>query len=211
MELISNAVLYFHKGGFVMYPLLICSLFVVSIAIERSMFFSKMDAGRKFARSFYDHLTQHKYAEAAEEAKNSNGILPELLSGAMRLASTNDRVLSSYMEIQSGIALSQFRRRLYYLNVIVTMAPLLGLLGTISGMISSFSVFDIDGGKATAITGGVSEALIATAFGLCVAILALSVHSYFTQRIENIVTDMEQCFSLVEGEREHIAKAGVEA
>lgn len=211
MELISNAVLYFHKGGFVMYLLLICSLFVVSIAIERSMFFSKMDAGRKFARSFYDHLTQHKYAEAAEEAKNSNGILPELLSGAMRLASTNDRVLSSYMEIQSGIALSQFRRRLYYLNVIVTMAPLLGLLGTISGMISSFSVFDIDGGKATAITGGVSEALIATAFGLCVAILALSVHSYFTQRIENIVTDMEQCFSLVEGEREHIAKAGVEA
>nr|MCR5447550.1 MotA/TolQ/ExbB proton channel family protein [Schwartzia sp. (in: firmicutes)] len=210
MELISNAVLYFHKGGFVMYLLLLCSLFVVSIAIERSMYFSKMDAGRKFARGFYEHLTQQHYAEAAEDVKNANGILPEILRGAMRLAGTNYHAMTSYMEVQSGIALSQFRRRLYYLNVIVTMAPLLGLLGTISGMISSFSVFDIDGGKATAITGGVSEALIATAFGLCVAILALTVHSYFTQRIENIVTDMEQCFSLVEGEREHIAKAGVE-
>ena len=68
MELISNAVLYFHKGGFVMYLLLICSLFVVSIAIERSMFFSKMDAGRKFAQSFYDFMTHQKYAEAAEAA-----------------------------------------------------------------------------------------------------------------------------------------------
>lgn len=211
MELVSNAVLYFHKGGFVMYLLLICSLFVVSIAIERSMFFSKMDAGRKFAQSFYALMTQQKYAEAAEEAKNAKGILPELLFGAMKLTGKNERAVSSYMEVQSGIALSQFRRRLYYLNVIVTMAPLLGLLGTISGMISSFSVFDIDGGKATAITGGVSEALIATAFGLCVAILALTVHSYFTQRIENIVTDMEQSFSLVEGEKENIAKAGVGA
>ena len=75
MELVSNAVLYFHKGGFVMYLLLVCSLFVVSIAIERSMFFSKMDAGRKFAQSFYDFMTQQKYAEAAEAAKNANGIL----------------------------------------------------------------------------------------------------------------------------------------
>ena len=74
-------------------------------------------------------------------------------------------------------------------------------------MISAFSVFNLDSGQATAITGGVGEALIATAFGLCVAILSLVVHSYFTQRIENIVTDMEQCFSIVEGRQEEIGKA----
>ena len=102
------------------------------------------------------------------------------------------------MEIQSGVSLARFRQRLYYLNVIVTMAPLLGLLGTISGMISSFSVFNVTAGQATAITGGVGEALIATAMGLCVAIAALTVHAYFTQRVENIVTDMELCCSLVE-------------
>ncbi len=99
------------------------------------------------------------------------------------------------MEVQSGIALAKLRKRLYYLSVIVTMAP---LLGTISGMITSFSVFNLESGQPTAITGGVGEALIATAMGLCVAIIALTVHAYFSQRIENIVTDMEQCFSMVE-------------
>ena len=93
------------------------------------------------------------------------------------------------MEVQSGIALAKLRKRLYYLSVIVTMAPLLGLLGTISGMITSFSVFNLESGQPTAITGGVGEALIATAMGLCVAIISLTVHAYFSQRIENIVTD----------------------
>lgn len=55
-----------------------------------------------------------------------------------------------------------------------------------------------------AITGGVGEALIATAMGLCVAIIALAVHSYFAQRLENIVTDMEQCFSVVEAYKEQV-------
>ena len=53
-------------------------------------------------------------------------------------------------------------------------------------------------GEDVAITGGVGEALIATAFGLCVAILALAVHSYFTQRLDRIITDMEMCFSALE-------------
>ena len=113
--------------------------------------------------------------------------------------------MSSFMEVQSGIALSKLKQRLYYLNVIVTMAPLLGLLGTISGMISAFSVFNLESGQATAITGGVGEALIATAFGLCVAIISLAIHAYFTQRLDNIITDMEQCFSMAEAKEKQLA------
>ena len=114
--------------------------------------------------------------------------------------------MSAFMEVQSGIALSKLKQRLYYLSVIVTMAPLLGLLGTISGMISAFSVFNLESGQATAITGGVGEALIATAFGLCVAIMSLAVHAYFSQRLDNIITDMEQCFSLSEAKEKELAK-----
>lgn len=102
------------------------------------------------------------------------------------------------MEMQSGIFVSKLRSRLYYLSVIVTLAPILGLLGTISGMIRAFSVLNVQSGQAVAITGGVGEALIATAFGLCVAVLALVVHSYFTQRLDRIITDMEMCFSALE-------------
>ncbi|MGP1408241.1 MotA/TolQ/ExbB proton channel family protein [Selenomonas sp.] len=199
MEAIMTGIEFFHKGGSIMYVLLLCSVFVVTIGIERAMYFSRMDTGRAFAREFYQCMANDDYAGARKLAEEHRGALAHILFGAMKLMKKDAARVSSYMEIQSGVALSKLRKRLYYLSVIVTMAPLLGLLGTISGMISAFSVFNLQSGQATAITGGVGEALIATAMGLCVAIIALAVHAYFTQRIESIVTDMEQCFSLVEG------------
>ena len=205
MEAILTGIEFFHKGGVIMYVLLLCSIFVVTIGIERTMYFSRMDTGRAFAREFYQCMANDDFAGARKLAEDHRGALANILFGAMKLVKTDSSRVSSYMEIQSGIALSKLRRRLYYLNVIVTMAPLLGLLGTISGMISAFSVFNLESGQATAITGGVGEALIATAMGLCVAIIALSVHAYFTQRIESIVTDMEQCFSLVEGAKDALS------
>ena len=205
MEAILTGIEFFHKGGAIMYVLLLCSIFVVTIGIERTMYFSRMDTGRAFAREFYQCMANDDFAGARKLAEDHRGALANILFGAMKLVKTDSSRVSSYMEIQSGIALSKLRKRLYYLSVIVTMAPLLGFLGTISGMISAFSVFNLESGQATAITGGVGEALIATAMGLCVAIIALSVHAYFTQRIESIVTDMEQCFSLVEGAKDALS------
>ena len=181
-----------------MYLLLLCSMFVVAIAIERSMYFKAKDPGRSFARKFADMLSQGDRNGAAELASSTKGIIPSLLSKGMAFTGDENVPLTTFFEVQSGIALTRFRKRLYYLNVIVTMAPLLGLLGTISGMISAFSVFNLESGQAGAITGGVGEALIATAMGLCTAIIALAVHAYFTQRIDSIISDMEQCFSMVE-------------
>ena len=205
MDAILTGIEFFHKGGSIMYVLLLCSIFVVTIGIERTMYFSRMDTGRAFARDFYQCMANDDFAGARKLAEDHRGALANILFGAMKLVKKDSSRVSSYMEIQSGIALSKLRKRLYYLSVIVTMAPLLGLLGTISGMISAFSVFNLQSGQATAITGGVGEALIATAMGLCVAIIALSVHAYFTQRIESIVTDMEQCFSLVEGAKDALS------
>ena len=205
MDAILTGIEFFHKGGAIMYVLLLCSIFVVTIGIERAMYFSRMDTGRAFTREFYQCMANDDFAGARKLAEDHRGALANILFGAMKLVKKDSSRVSSYMEIQSGIALSKLRKRLYYLSVIVTMAPLLGLLGPISGMISAFSVFNLQSGQATAITGGVGEALIATAMGLCVAIIALAVHAYFTQRIESIVTDMEQCFSLVEGAKDALS------
>ena len=178
-----------------MYLLLLCSMFVVAIAIERSIYFNAKDPGRSFARSFTDMFSKGD----SDGAASSKGIIPSLLSKGMAFTGNENVSLTTFFEVQSGIALTRFRKRLYYLNIIITMAPLLGLLGTISGMISAFSVFNLESGQASAITGGIGEALIATAMGICTAIIALAVHAYFTQRIDSIISDMEQCFSLVEG------------
>lgn len=198
MDSIMTGIEFFQKGGFVMYILLLCSLFVFSIGIERGLYFAKADSGRNFAGKFYLLMSEGKADEAMNVAQHSNGMLAALLYDSLQRLHRNPETIASYMEVQSGIVLAKLRARLYYLNVIVTMAPLLGLLGTIIGMISAFSIFNLESGQAMAITGGVGEALIATAMGLCVAIISLAVHAYFSQRIENIVTDMEQSFSLVE-------------
>lgn len=195
MELLTTGITFFQKGGIVMYVLLLCSLFVLSIGIERALYFRRMDSGRAFARDFYLALANGKRQQAEKLADDARGALADILFAVITKKPEARKNPATYMEVQSGIALAKLRKRLYYLSVIVTMAP---LLGTISGMITSFSVFNLESGQATAITGGVGEALIATAMGLCVAIVSLAVHAYFSQRIENIVTDMEQCFSMVE-------------
>lgn len=199
MDLLMQGVEYFHKGGLVMYILLICSIFIITIGIERLLYFMKADSGRDFAQNFYKLMINNKIEEARNLAQNSKGDLAFLVDFAFNKMQNKNINLMMLLEIQSGISISKFRERLYYLNVIVTMAPLLGLLGTIIGMISAFSVFNLEEGQALAITGGVGEALIATATGLCVAIVSLAIHAYFVQRIDRIVTDMEQAFSLIEG------------
>jgi biopolymer transport protein ExbB len=196
MDMILQGLQLFQKGGIVMYVLLACSLFVVYIAVERWLYYGQADSGRLFATRFYTLIKVRKYTEAEELAHTGKGGLARILSEVMGNGVASGS--TSFLEIQSGILLAKLRSRLYYLNVIVTMAPLLGLLGTISGMITSFSVFNIESGQAVAITGGVGEALIATAFGLCVAILSLVIHAYYTQRLDHIITDMEMCFSALE-------------
>ena len=173
-----------------MYLLLACSLFVGYIGIERAIFYGDMDAGKAFAEQFYTQMKLRRYDQARRLAMDGRGGLPLILQDVFQHQAGPD--VKAFVEMQSGIFVAKLRRRLYYLSVIVTMAPLLGLLGTISGMLN------VQSGQAVAITGGVGEALIATAFGLCVAILALAVHSYFTQRLDRIITDMEMCFSALE-------------
>ena len=195
MEAVAEGIRLFQTGGAVMYILLLCSFFVVYIGAERFLFYGRMDSGKAFAERFYTLVKMKKYDDALEAARSAQGGLALLLSDA---AAYDGKERSAFLEIQSGILLAKLRSRLYYLSVIVTMAPLLGLLGTISGMITSFSILNVESGQAVAITGGVGEALVATAFGLCVAILSLAVHAYFTQRLDRIITDMEMCFSALE-------------
>lgn len=207
IENITAGAELFQKGGIVMYVLLLCSLSVAATGIERWQYFRRMDSGRAFARAFAEAADRQEWEQAARLAAGSSGSLARMLTQVSRRSWRDRSEVTSFLEIQSGIILAKFRQRLYFLSVIVTMAPLLGLLGTISGMISAFSVFHVQNAQASAITGGVGEALVATAFGLCVAIFALIVHAFFVQRVDTILTDMEQCCSLVEADPAAFARA----
>lgn len=207
MDMLASGFAYFNKGGMVMYFLLFCSVFSVVIAIDRTMFFKANDAGRAFTQVFYDRLAAHDYDGAYQRTAGNYATLPIVLREAMARAAHGEPNLGNFMEVQIGIAMSRFKQRLYYLSIIASMAPLLGLLGTILGMISALSVFSAGAGQVGVVTSGVGEALISTAFGLCVAILAIAIHSYFTQRSDNVLADMEQCCSMLEHERDRIHAA----
>lgn len=200
MQAITDLIMYFQKGGLVMWPLLACSITVIAIAIERFIYYKSVDSGAVFASRYCAAVRSGDFAVATELARKGSGRCAQMLADVAAVAGGKAEK-SAFLESRAGIFMATLRDKLDYLGIIVTMSPLLGLLGTIVGMIGAFSIFNVEAGAPMAITGGIGEALIATATGLCVAILSLCAHSYFAHRMDNMITDMEQCFSaLLEAE-----------
>lgn len=211
MEFLANVAALFQKGGLVMYPLAACSIIVVAVAVERFLFFraAETDIDGLLAR-IDPLLAQGDRPNALEECRNAKGLTAAILAAGLKRPYTDGRSMENALSGAASLAAAALRERLGFLDTVVTMAPLLGLLGTVIGMISSFSVMNIRSGQPQAITGGVGEALVATAAGLCVAVLALAVHSYFVHRLDGMVTGMERgCTYLLDacsrGERNETA------
>lgn len=194
----ENFIHLFNSGGFVMYPLLILSLITLAIAVERFYFYRN---NRKGSKTFF-HGVYH--AAAAKDWDVMRQLCTEFPSALSRVIAngmahdTSEASMKSAFEDRMSMESISFHRYLDYLSAIVTIAPLLGLLGTVTGMIQTFSVLD-NGGGAAAITGGVGEALVATASGLCVAIIAFCFYTYFDHQLDTLVTDTERLCSTVLG------------
>lgn len=186
-----NAIQLFVKGGLVMYPLMICSIIAVSILIERVRVYKKAQSDMNDLKEQLPRLTQeHRWHEIIDLCEADGGSPARVIQSAV----SQNHILSNQPQIVEAAAMkeaSKLRAYLNYLETITTLAPLLGLLGTVTGMIGSFSILSVSEGQPFAITGGVGEALIATATGLCVAIIALSIHTYLVQRQDNLITDIE--------------------
>ena len=175
-----------------MYLLLLCSLTVAAIAIDRFLLYRRASHGASALEAdVAAALRKKKLDEVAPAVKGKDNMVAHLVQSAVDARAAGEDVPMT-LEAVYGEAAMLLRARLNYLSTIVTLAPLLGLLGTISGMIQSFSVFNLQAGQPMAITGGIGEALIATATGLLVAIFALVVHTYFAQRMDTMLTLLEK-------------------
>ena len=184
-----NVIEAFQRGGPVMYLLLLCSLSVAAIAIDRFLFYRRAQAGGKELLERMAAVRGNDFLALSGEANDS--VTAFLLKAGVKAAQGSGDVILAVESAYSEAAM-ELRARLNYLSMIVTMAPLLGLLGTIFGMIESFNVFSLSAEEPLAITGGIGEALTATAFGLCVAIFALVVHTVFAQRLDHILAMMDR-------------------
>lgn len=192
MGLIVNAFDFLCKGGPVMIPLLACSLTSIAVMIERFVRLRQAsgDPVRLMGR-IEDLLALGKYKEAVQVCNCEESPVGKMLASGLKCT---DAMQSERCMVEHALKITpELFRNLSILDTIITIAPLLGLLGTVTGMIRAFHVISSKSGLSTptAITGGVAEALIATATGLAIAIVTLIGYNYFTEKAKLIVSNME--------------------
>jgi biopolymer transport protein ExbB len=170
-----------------MVPLALCSLVSVTIIIERLLFFRRIGQAHG-GEDVLAFVHERRVGEARAAADGTPlPVMRVLLAGLAHLSDPSGAMESA------GIAeISVMRRGLPALDTIITLAPLLGLLGTIIGMIGSFNVMASSAlGQPHAVTGGVAEALVCTAAGIAVAVITLIPYNYFRARIERETEGIE--------------------
>jgi biopolymer transport protein ExbB len=191
----SEIIAIIVKGGLVMIPLVLCSVISLAVTIERLLYWRGISSKQPVERMLAA-VERGNLREALSDGQESP--LPAARVLAAGLAHRNPSY-SKAMEVAAQGEMPILKRRLVILDTIITLAPLLGLLGTITGMISSFGIMSDTGlGQPHAVTGGVAEALIATATGLLIAVLTLIPYNYFTSRAEKEMEDIEYFASRLE-------------
>ncbi|MEQ1826605.1 MAG: MotA/TolQ/ExbB proton channel family protein [Pirellula sp.] len=192
---VRNLLQIFHDGGVMMYPIALCSFILTVFAFERLI---HLRIGRVIPRPFVNRLIEQLQQqqvdreEALELCERNPSPMATILSAAVK------RYGKSAVEIEQAVLdagereSNQLRRYMRLLSAISNVAPLLGMLGTVLGMIQSFN--DISGsamGRPEMLAGGISTALLTTAFGLMVSIPAYLLYIYFLGRTDRLTMEMD--------------------
>jgi biopolymer transport protein ExbB len=185
------------RGGFMMYPLLLSGLVALTVIIERLIVLLKNYHTRPdFVSRVFQHLQSNQLKEASELCGTiSTPVSSVLLAGIRHFENPLDE-MELCMKNQAEAWVPQLENRIEWIDTVITAAPLMGLLGTITGMMASFEVLSEKGvNEPNAITGGVAEALIATATGLMIALFCLVAYNYLTSKVKVFIYDLESVAS----------------
>ncbi len=195
-------------GGWLMWPIIACSVIAMAIVIERLWAYrhSKVLPANLVAQIWQLHQKSELTAAHVATVRSSSPLGRILAAGLVNRAHSRE-VMKEAIEEEGRQVVHELEQYLNPLGTIANISPLLGLLGTVIGMIKVFSAITSSGvGNPAVLAGGISEALITTAAGLSVAIPALIFHRYLSGRVDRIVVRMEeQALKMVEvmhGERE---------
>ena len=182
----------FFRGGPVMYPLLACSLLVLTVIIERLLFWVSIDlnSNRQLIEEILELCRQGDWEAIRGKVSGSNDfIIRVLVSGILHREFSMTRA----MEATAAEEIRNMRRYMGVLDTMITVAPLLGIFGTVIGIIGSFEALGTAGiGQPQAVTAGIAQALITTAAGLGIAILSVFPYNYFNSKVEKAVLNIEK-------------------
>lgn len=182
------------SGGWLMLPIILCSIAVVAICIERLLALNpdKIAPAGLLAEVWGWIKSNQLDANKIRELKTSSP-LGRILAAGLSNSNHGREVMKESIQEAASHVIHDMERYLNTLGTIAAVAPLLGLLGTVIGMIKVFNAIMLQGaGNTGVLAGGISEALITTAAGLCVAIPALIMHRFYTRRVDSAVVTLEQ-------------------
>lgn len=188
----------FQKGGIIMWPLLFTSLVAVTVVVERVIFIfrERRNRNQKVVGKILGHVERGELDAAVAAGAQTKDFVAKILVYGL---THREQSMANALLLASNQELKRFNQGLSTLDTIITLAPLLGLLGTVTGMIRAFGLMGNNELEAPAvITGGISEALIATAFGLFIAIVALIPFNYLNARMEDARTEIENAATYLE-------------
>ena len=175
-----------------MYPLLFCSLLSLTLIIERGIFWIREEKNRdrKLLDEFMDLIEQNKLDEARELIDDTKDyIIRVMVCGTVH----REFSLRDALKMSADEEIARMRRYLPVIDTMITLSPLLGILGTVTGIISSFHMLGTVGVERPAmITEGIAQALLTTAFGLIIAIFSLIPYNYFLSKIEKATLEIEK-------------------
>jgi biopolymer transport protein ExbB len=192
-----NLLTLFADGGFMMYPLLLCSLIALGVIIAKAYtLFTAHARSRELLERVETLGTERKFAEAVRVAEETPGpVAAILVSGLRRLIGmgAETREIENAIKTTGRIELGFLERGLTLLATLANVAPLLGFLGTVVGMIGAFGAIEQAGQvEASLVAGGIKVALITTAAGLVIAIPINIAYNWFVSRIDKLILDMEE-------------------
>jgi biopolymer transport protein ExbB len=188
----------FHHGGIIMWPILIVSLVGLTVVVERIIFLIRENSTREpeVVEKMLERVESRDIEGAIELGKRSKDFVARILTYAL---THKDQSLHNAFVRASNNELKRFQQGVAVLDTVITSAPLLGLLGTVTGMMKTFGNMTGDiAAAASGITGGVAEALIATAAGLAIAIIGLVPYNILNSQAEQAKHDIGDASNALE-------------
>ncbi len=185
---------FFQAGGWLMFPIIISSILAMAIIMERSLSLrtgqivpeSDIDRARKLAKTGV--LNAGVIADIRESS-----LVGRVLATGLESSGLPRHIMKENIEEAGRHAVHEMERYMTALGTISAITPLMGLLGTVLGMIQVFSVItEVGVGSPTDLAGGISQALITTAAGITVAIISMIFHRYFKAKIDDYIVTMEK-------------------
>lgn len=196
--MLANIVIeFFLKGGPIMWPILISAIVAIAVVGERTFWWLRESRRREPHKleQILAAIENHDVPAATKIAEDSGDPVVRMIYRGLNHVHTS---LEGALQLAAGIELRRAGRFLTIMDTLVTLAPLLGLLGTVTGLMRAFLNIGSSELSVTAVTGGIGEALIATACGLGIAIFALIPFNYFSAKVAQLQFDLETAATNVE-------------